>query len=95
MFEYRCAPDDDAAPPGTAPADTGSRDVTRRRASSPVPRVDPVQIPLPGSYSMDGMTAVLPGLFPAPESNPQPAGSAPAADRHHVSKKDKPGRKKG
>ena len=97
MLEFPSAPDDDAAPLDTSSADTGSRDAAKKRpASSPVPRVDPVQFRLPGSYSMDGMTAILPGgLFQAPESLPQRADSPSADGQHHVSKTDKPRRKKG
>jgi hypothetical protein len=94
MFEFRCAPDDDAAPKDTSFADTRSRDAAKRPTSSPVPRVDPVQIPLSGSYSMDGMTAILPELFPAPESSPRAAGSRSTAIQQQASKTDKPRRKK-
>jgi hypothetical protein len=87
MFDFRSAPDNDAAPLDTASADTGSRDATAPQTSSPVPHVDPVQFRLPGSYSMDGMTAVLPGLFPAPDSWPPRAGTPSAAGQQHQAPK--------
>ena len=90
MFEFRSAPHDDAAPQDTASADTRSRDAAKRPASSPLPRVDPVQFRLPGSYSMDGMTAIPPGLFPAPELCPPHHDNPSAAGQHQVSSPDKP-----
>jgi len=92
MLVYRSELDDDPALLET-PADTGSKETTRSPASHPVPRVDPVQFPMPGSYSMDGMTAILPGLFPAPELRPLHDGTPSAAGQHQVSKTDKPSSK--
>jgi hypothetical protein len=64
----RCRPalDGDAALAEAVRAEVAPAEAKHVSASKPVTCFDPAQFPLPGAYSVDGMTAIAPVYFPEP-----------------------------
>jgi hypothetical protein len=56
----------EAASAKTVPAEILPPDAGQASASGPLTCFDPAQFPLPGAYSLDGMTAIAPAYFPEP-----------------------------